>query len=169
MDDSLVRMLQYEALIGYSRTCMLGELFKQLISIPILRNVANKESVVVKRYRHTKLFSFPQFEIIQLKMHRKSKLILSTQLFLISKMLSISSNLRDIISRGKLVAGVERDMKRGWRELCLDFSMFWIWFICEQHRDTWKDSNWANSHATRGRLKWLNLNFNTILNSFDRE
>ena len=105
-------MLQYEALIGYSRTCMLGELFKQLISIPILRNVANKESVVVKRYRHTKLFSFPQFEIIQLKMHRKSKLILSTQLFLISKMLSISSNLRDIISRGKLVAGVERDCEK---------------------------------------------------------
>ena len=48
-------------------TCVFGKLLKEFISIPILRDISNKETMVVKRNCHTKFFPFPQFVIIQLK------------------------------------------------------------------------------------------------------
>ena len=57
-------MTEHYPLIGYSRTCMFGELFKELVSVPVLGDVANKQAMVVKGNGHTKLFSFPQFIVI---------------------------------------------------------------------------------------------------------
>ena len=48
-------------------TGVFRKLLKEFIAVPILRDVSHKETVIVKRYCHTKLFSFPQFIIIQLK------------------------------------------------------------------------------------------------------
>ena len=48
-------------------TCMFRKLLIEFIAVPILRDVSNKETVIVKRYCHTKLFSLPQLIIIQLK------------------------------------------------------------------------------------------------------
>lgn len=45
-------------------TCMFCKLFKEFIRIPILRDVANEETMIVKRNCHTEFFSFPQFKIV---------------------------------------------------------------------------------------------------------
>ena len=57
-------MTGHYPLIGYSRTCMFGELFEELLGVPVLGNVANKQAMVVKGNGHAKLFSFPQFIVI---------------------------------------------------------------------------------------------------------
>ena len=48
-------------------TCMFLELLKQLFPIFVLRDVANKKTVVIVRYGNTNSFAFPQLIIIQLK------------------------------------------------------------------------------------------------------
>ena len=45
-------------------TCMFSKLLKEFISVPVFRNVSNKQAVVVKRNSHTQLFPFPQLKII---------------------------------------------------------------------------------------------------------
>ena len=55
---------------------MFRELLKEFIAVPILRDVSNKETVIVKRYCHTELFSFPQLIIIQLKIRINCRMIL---------------------------------------------------------------------------------------------
>ena len=50
-------------------TCMFLELLKQLFPIFVLRDVANKKTVVIVRYGNTNSFPFLQLVIIQLKMH----------------------------------------------------------------------------------------------------
>ena len=54
---------------------MFRKLLKEFIAVPILRDVSNKETVIVKRYCHTKLFSFPQLIIIQLKIRINCRMI----------------------------------------------------------------------------------------------
>lgn len=56
-------------------TGVLRKLLKEFIAVPILRDVPNKEAVIVKRYCHTELFSFPQFIIIQLKIRINGRAI----------------------------------------------------------------------------------------------
>ena len=56
-------------------TGVFRKLLKEFIAVPILRDVSNKETVIVKRYCHTKLFSFPQFIIIQLKIRINGRAI----------------------------------------------------------------------------------------------
>ena len=48
---------------------MFLELLKQLFPIFVLRDVANKKTVVIVRYGNTNSFPFLQLVIIQLKMH----------------------------------------------------------------------------------------------------
>ena len=57
-------------------TCVFRKLLIEFIAVPILRDVSNKETVIVKRYCHTKLFSLPQFIIIQLKIRINGRAIL---------------------------------------------------------------------------------------------
>ena len=45
---------------------MLGELFEQLVPIPVLWNVAHKEPVVIERYGNANFLSLPRFKVIQL-------------------------------------------------------------------------------------------------------
>ena len=54
---------------------MFRKLLIEFIAVPILRDVSNKETVIVKRYCHTKLFSLPQLIIIQLKIRINCRLI----------------------------------------------------------------------------------------------
>ena len=56
-------------------TCMFRKLLIEFIAVPILRDVSNKETVIVKRYCHTKLFSLPQLIIIQLKIRINCRLL----------------------------------------------------------------------------------------------
>lgn len=56
-------------------TGVFRKLLKEFIAVPILRDVPNKEAVIVKRYCHTELFSFPQFIIIQLKIRINGRAI----------------------------------------------------------------------------------------------
>jgi hypothetical protein len=46
---------------------MLCELVQKFIPIAVFWDVANEKAVVIERYRHTQLFPFPQFKVIQLK------------------------------------------------------------------------------------------------------
>ena len=48
-------------------TCVLGELFEQLVPVPVLWNVAHKEPVVIERYGNANFLSLPRFIVIQLK------------------------------------------------------------------------------------------------------
>ena len=50
-------------------TCMFLELLKQLFPIFVLRDVANKKTMVIVGYGNTNSFAFLQLGIIQLKMH----------------------------------------------------------------------------------------------------
>ena len=46
---------------------MFRELVQEFIPIPIFGDVANEKAMVIEWYRHTQLFPFPQFKVIQLK------------------------------------------------------------------------------------------------------
>ena len=46
---------------------MLCELVQKFIPIAVFGDVANEKAVVIEWYRHTQLFAFPQFKVIQLK------------------------------------------------------------------------------------------------------
>ena len=46
---------------------MLCELVQKFIPIAVFGDVANEKAVVIEWYRHTQLFPFPQFKVIQLK------------------------------------------------------------------------------------------------------
>ena len=47
-------------------TCVLVELFEQLVPIPVLWNVAHKEPVVIERYGNAYFLPLPRLMVIQL-------------------------------------------------------------------------------------------------------
>ena len=63
---ALTMILLWSPTLWFPLTCVLGELFEQLVPIPVLWNVAHKEPVVIERYGNANFLSLPRFKVIQL-------------------------------------------------------------------------------------------------------